>query len=742
MNVHNNANGTGMSGLDESAQKPKGADPEAFAVSASSSLSELRPLVLKHGNAFGVFDTKGDALAFPGSTEGLYYLDTRHLSHFSIAMNGRRPMVLSSTLRDDNATLTCDLANPDILDGDGRVAVEHDLMHIRRTRFLWKAGCFERLCIRNFDDRPLSLRLGIIFAADFADLFEVRGMVRAERGKMHEPEVRSGQAVLSYTGLDDRRRFTTLRFDPPPDSLSGSQATFEIALGPKETRSIFVEIDCRQDETPLRPVRAYFTSLRDARRELHAKASRAASITSSNDVFNEAARRAIADLYMLITELPEGPYPYAGIPWYSTVFGRDGLITAMMMLWLDPRVARGVLGHLAANQATEVDPAADAEPGKILHEARHGEMADLGEVPFRRYYGSVDSTPLFVMLAGEYLDRTDDVETCRKLWPNIEAALGWIETYGDRDGDGLVEYGRQTVQGLANQGWKDSHDAIFHADGALAKGPIALAEVQAYVYAAWRSAERISRRLGEPDRAAKYADKADRLRERFDALFFDAGLGTYVLALDGDKKPCRVHASNAGHALFAGIALPERADAVTRALMSSSSFCGWGIRTVASGEARYNPMSYHNGSVWPHDNSLIAAGFARYGRRAEAARVFESLFSASTYVDLRRLPELFCGFARQRSRGPTFYPVACSPQAWAAAAPLHLLQSCLGLTFEAQANRIVFREPMLPAFLDAVTLRGLSLPAGKVDVAVRRANRGFVVDVLDRPATIEVLTIN
>jgi glycogen debranching enzyme len=521
MNIHKKTGKTSKPAPAEMAEK-KANDHEAFAVSASSSLSELRPLVLKHGDSFGVFDTKGDALASSGGTQGLYYCDTRHLSHFSITMNGRRPMVLSSTLRDDNATLTCDLTNPDMFDDEGRVAVEHDLIHIRRTRFLWKAGGFERLCIRNFDDRPRSLRLGIIFAADFADLFEVRGMVRPKRGKLHEPEVREGQAMLSYTGLDDRRRSTTLRFDPAPDELSGNQASFDVALGPKETRSIFVEIDCRQGDSPLRPVRAYFTSLRDARRELHAKSSRAASIASSNDVFNEAARRTIADLYMLMTELPEGPYPYAGIPWYSTVFGRDGLITAMMMLWLDPRIARGVLGHLAATQATEVDPAADAEPGKILHEARHGEMADLGEVPFRRYYGSVDSTPLFVMLAGQYLDRTDDVETCRRLWPSIEAALGWIETYGDRDGDGFVEYGRRTVQGLANQGWKDSHDAIFHADGALAKGPIALAEVQAYVFAAWRAAERITRRLGQADKATQYGAKADKLRERFDALFFDA----------------------------------------------------------------------------------------------------------------------------------------------------------------------------------------------------------------------------
>ena len=435
-------------------------DSNAFAVSASSSLSELKPLVLKHGNAFGVFDSKGDAVSAPGGTEGVYYCDTRHLSHFVITLNDRRPIVLSSTLRDDNTTLTCDLANPSL--ADGKALVEHDLIHIRRTRFLWKASCFERLRVRNFDLEAHSLRLAIGFAADFADLFEVRGMVRERRGEVHEPEIGDGQVTLSYTGLDDRRRSTTLRFDPAPGALTVDQAVFSLHLAPRETRSIFVEIDCRHGASAVQPVRAYFTSLRDARRELRAKSSRAVSIVSSNDTFNEAARRAIADLYMLTTEAPEGLYPYAGIPWFSTVFGRDGLITAMMMLWADPAVARGVLGHLAATQATEIDPSADAEPGKILHEARQGEMADLGEVPFRRYYGSVDSTPLFVMLAGEYLDRTDDIETCRRLWPNIEAALSWIETYGDRDGDGLVEYGRRTVQGLANQGWKDSHDAIFH----------------------------------------------------------------------------------------------------------------------------------------------------------------------------------------------------------------------------------------------------------------------------------------
>jgi glycogen debranching enzyme len=396
--------------------------------------------------------------------------------------------------------------------------------------------------------------------------------------------------------------------------------------------------------------------------------------------------------------------------------------------------------HLAANQATTFDPASDAEPGKILHEVRCGEMAELREVPFRRYYGSIDSTPLFIILAGAYLERTRDVATLERLGPNIEAALSWLDNYGDRDGDGFVEYDRRSNEGLANQGWKDSRDSVFHADGALAKGPIALVEVQAYAFGAWRAAAAIARALGHPERAGAFDERAEALRVAFDAAFFDPALGTYVLALDGEKRPCRVRASNAGHALLTGLALPERAEAVVNTLMGPASFCGWGVRTVAATEARYNPMSYHNGSVWPHDNALIAAGFARYGFKREAARVFEGIFAASTYIDLRRLPELFCGFVRRRTLGPTFYPVACMPQAWAAAAPLFMLQSCLGLGFDLNQSHITFEGPVLPDFVGEVTLLNLDLDGATVDVALRRSRLQVVVDVLDRRGSVRVVT--
>jgi glycogen debranching enzyme len=712
--------------------------PEApFYIPATGPATRPRR-TLKHDDTFVVVDSHGDIGASAGGTDGLFHSDTRFLSHLELLLNGMQPLLLGSNVRDDNTSLTVDLTNPDVY-FENHLALPKDTLHIVRTLFLWRGTAYHRLAIRNHGDRPVEFRLALLFDSDFADVFEVRGLRRGQRGSITRSVITGSRARLVYEGLDARTRQTQFDFDPAPHELTATAASYLIELAPGEAKPIFFTVGCG-DPTPPEPA-PFFRGLRAVHRDLRAASSNAATVATSHEVFNEIVRRSMADLCMLMTKTPHGLYPYAGIPWYSTTFGRDGLITALQMLWFEPRVAEGVLRRLAAYQAKSDDPLSDAQPGKILHEMRGGEMAALREVPFGLYYGSVDSTPLFVMLAGLYAERTGDLETIRTLWPNIEAALGWIDGPGDLDGDGFVEYHRATEEGLANQGWKDSVDAIFHADGRLATGPIALAEVQGYVYAAKHLAARCARRLGREQQAERLAAEADALAERFDAAFWCPELGTYAMALDGDKEPCRVRTSNAGQVLFTGIARPERAAAVVDTLMRPQSFSGWGIRTVAKTEARYNPMSYHDGSVWPHDNALIALGLARYGLKRPLDRLFKGLCDAAAYMEMRRLPELFCGFQRARSRGPTLYPVACSPQAWASATPFTLLEASLGLEFDPEANEIRLRNPRLPAFLDEVLLRNLQLKQSSVDLKLRRHGSEVSLEVVRRRGQVQVSVV-
>ena len=701
--------------------------------------SSTRPRrTLKQGDCFAVLDSHADIGATPGGPDGIFFCDTRYLSHLEILLNGSQPLLLGSNVRDDNSILIVDLTNPDIF-LDQKLSQPKDVLHVVRTFFLLRGVAYQRLRMHNHGNVPFDVRLSVAFGSDFADLFEVRGLRRARRG-IANLDVGESKVTLNYQGLDGKRLRTTMLFDPVPEQLSGSTASYVFELQPNESRSVYVTVKCDPgvEENVALPFRRGLRAAFHA----HQTASRGmATITSSNQIFNEVMCRSMADLAMLTTDTAQGPYPYGGIPWYSTTFGRDGIITALQMLWCDSRIAKGVLRRLAAFQATAFDPRSDAEPGKVPHEMRGGEMAALREVPFGLYYGSVDATPLFVMLAGLYAEHTGDIETLRELWPNVEAALGWIDGSGDLDCDGFVEYRRADEKGLVNQGWKDSHDAIFHADGSLAQGPIALCEVQGYVYLAKRLAARAARRLGMQARGHALDAQATKLAEQFEAAFWCADIGTYALALDGEKRPCRVRTSNAGQVLFSGIAAPERADAVMRDLMRPSFFSGWGIRTVARDEPRYNPMSYHNGSVWPHDNSLIAAGFARYGHKDAIDRVFKGLFDAAAYMDLRRLPELYCGFQRGRERGPTLYPVACSPQAWAAGTPLLLLQSSLGLEFNPAQNEILLRKPRLPPFLEEVTLRNLRLGRSVLDLMVRRHGSDVSLQVLRNEGQIMVAAV-
>jgi glycogen debranching enzyme len=712
--------------------------PEApFYIPATGPATRPRR-ALKHDDTFAVFDSYGDMGASAGGSDGLFHCDTRFLSHLELLLNGAQPLLLGSNLRDDNTLLTVDLTNPDIY-LDGHLVLPKDTLHVVRTIFLWRDTAYQRLGIQNHGDLPVDLRLTMLFDSDFADLFEVRGLRRERRGAVSRRTLRPAGAVLGYEGLDAQLRQTVLHFDPPPSDMTATTASYRIGLAPKEVTRICFTVGCGTPKPP-EPV-PLLRGLHAVHRNRLAVSHNAATVETSNDLFNEVLCRSMSDLYMLMTSTPQGRYPYAGIPWYSTTFGRDGLITALQMLWIDPRVAQGVLRRLAALQAKTDDPASDAQPGKILHEMREGEMATLREVPFGLYYGSVDSTPLFVMLAGLYAERTGDDATVVELWPAIEAALAWIDGPGDADGDGFVEYYRATEQGLANQGWKDSQDAIFHADGRLAQGPIALAEVQGYVYCAKVLAARCAERMGRDDQACRLQAEAEVLAERFDAAFWCPELGTYALALDGDKAPCRVRSSNAGQVLFTGIAKPERAVEVGHGLLKPQFFSGWGIRTIANTEARYNPMSYHNGSIWPHDNALIALGLARYGLNRLVERVFKGLFDAANYMEMRRLPELFCGFQRSRGRGPTHYPVACSPQAWASATPFTLIEASLRLEFDPVANEIRLRNPRLPPFLDEVVLRNLQLKQSSVDLKVRRHANDVSVEILERRGQVKIAVV-
>lgn len=696
--------------------------------------------VLKHGDTFGVFDRFGDIQSSGLGEQGIYHEGTRYLSKFTLTLGRHRPFLLNSTVQEDNFLLTVNLTNPDFY-REGSLVLPRGTLHIARSRFLWKGTCFERLNVSNFGSEKVILLIQLHFEADFADIFEVRGMERKRRGTMLASKVEPDSAVISYKGLDDVIRSTRLDAFPRPQQFAETELRWQAPLEPKQDATFDIRISCETAGAEASRLNFEQAAERSAH-YLRSVKFEDCEIVSSNEQFNKWLARSGADLYMMISETSKGAYPYAGVPWFNTVFGRDGIITALEYLWVNPSVARGVLSYLASTQAGQELDEMDAQPGKILHETRKGEMAALQEIPFGRYYGSVDATPLFVFLAGAYYERTGDISFAASIWPKVEAALGWLDRFGDADGDGFVEYQRKTPKGLINQGWKDSSDSVFHADGRLAEGPIALCEVQAYVYAAKLGAASLCEALGDAKKELVLREEAARLRERFDAVFWCEDLGGYALALDGRKELCRVRTSNAGHCLWTGIAASERAGLLIETLMSPQFFSGWGIRTVSASERRYNPMSYHNGSVWPHDNALITAGMARYGLNESTLRVLEALLEATRFTDLQRLPELFCGFTRRAGEGPTLYPVACSPQAWASASVFLLLQSCLGLSIDCPGKRLTFSRPALPRALREVKLSNLRIGESTLDLTVHRYDDGNVgINVTRRTGDIRVVVI-
>jgi glycogen debranching enzyme len=702
-----------------------------------SPLIDIQTRVLMRGDLFGVFDRCGDLRPLDSGGHGLFYDESRHLSKSVLRLASGPLVLLSSAVTQDNARLIIDLTNPDLDLPDGRTLSRRSV-HLQRTKFLRENLCEEEIRVWNYGLVSVSLELILELEADFADIFEIRGYPRASPRQLLSAEANDSSLTFSYRGLDKVLRKTIIASNLRPVQVAASDMRFLVELGPQEEKVFTVTVSCLADPEQRSAINTgHSRKMRSGEPE-----NGGCEIQTSNEHFNDWINRSKADLEMMITPTAEGLYPYAGVPWFSTVFGRDGIITALEYLWIDPEVAKGVLRYLASAQATEQKPAQDAEPGKILHETRKSELARIGEVPFGRYYGSADSTPLFVYLAAAYFERTGDQELIRTIWPNIELALHWIDRFGDRDGDGFVEYRRRSQNGLIHQGWKDSSDSVFHADGQPAEGPIAICELQAYVYAAKRGAASLAKTLGHTEKAGILQKEAESLRQRFEEAFWCDAISFYVLALDKDKRPCRVRSSNAGHCLFTGIAQPERARKVISALSEESFFSGWGVRTIASSEKRFNPMSYHNGSVWPHDNALIGFGCAQTPQKDLAGQILSGLFEASIYLDLHRMPELFCGFKRHAGAGPTLYPTACSPQAWAAGAVFLLLQACLGLTVRASEATIYFFYPRLPESLQQVSIRGLRVGQSSIDLEIHRSKDGVTVNPAEGAGGLKVVTFN
>ena len=703
--------------------------------------------VLKHLDIFLVSDAFGDILPDRRGL-GLYDGDTRILSHSALRIAGERPVVLHSdpggswrgVVQATNPEFRKDPG--DKMGGDERIL--RQTISVGRERTIAEAYR-ERLDVQNHGPITFDLDVELELDADFADIFEVRGYARKARGELLPIEATAtGGLVFGYLGLDGVTARTHVDFDPTPTLHLGDEehggsvmARWSSPLRPGERRQIAWTVHASRE-----PVQSVAVLDPDALDPAGAHAnwlSKNAVIETDHELINQVVRRSLDDLCLLESTDPLGDrFIAAGVPWFSTLFGRDSLITSLQTISFAPRLAVQTLDILAKRQAAVVDPWRDAEPGKILHELRTGEMSRTGELPFAPYYGSVDSTPLWLVLLGETHDWTGDDALVDRLWPNAMAALDWIDQWGDRDGDGFVEYERRSETGLRNQGWKDSGDAIRWLDGTLAETPIALAEVQGYVFDAKRRIARLARGRGDHDLAARLESEAADLQHRF-AEQFRLPDGTIAMALDGAKRAVDTVGSNAGHALWSGIVLADHAEAAAAALGSSAMVSGWGLRTFAAGQPGYNPIGYHTGTVWPHDTAIAAAGLRRYGLDEAADTLSSGILAAAQHFPAFRLPELFCGFDRASTGSPIAYPVACSPQAWAAGSALMLIRTMLGLHADAPNNRLTLDRPILPAGLTKVVVRGIRVGDASCELLLHRWRGLTSAEVLRKDAGLEIV---
>ncbi|WP_349409633.1 amylo-alpha-1,6-glucosidase [Pseudalkalibacillus sp. SCS-8] len=694
--------------------------------------------VIKENDLFLLTNESGNIPTDHPYGLGLYTKDTRFLSQYSMKINGMDPILLSSDAN-ENYVSTLLLTNPHI-ENDGEVELWRESIEIMRKRFIFDGVLYENIVVKNYNPQTVTFQLSLHMDADFKDMFIVRGFQHGEVGSISEYMADDHSLSIAYEGADSIKRKTKVMWDKKPSKVhQAGDIHFDFTLSHSESESIQLTvcpITGNENVQPINPEQA-LSQLESSYQSWDESTTK---VTTDNSELQNLLDRSLKDLRVLLNDIGYGSFPVAGLPWFGVPFGRDSLITALQMLPYEPKVAKGTLKTMAAFQGENHDQWRDEQPGKIMHELRKGELANTNQVPFTPYYGSIDSTPLFLVLLADYVKWTKDIDTFKELLPNVKAALTWIDEYGDRDGDGFVEYHQESSKGIANQGWKDSADSVVHRDGTFAQSPIALAEVQGYVYQAKTEIARLFRYQNDEETANRLEKEAALLKENFNRAFWMEDVQFFAIALDKDKKQVGTITSNPGHLLLTGILDTDKAHLVSEKLVSPSMFSGYGIRTMGEGEAAYNPMSYHDGSVWPHDNSLVILGMSKTKNIDPFNKVIEGLMDASRSFEYHRLPELFCGYDNGRGK-PIKYPVACSPQAWAAGTPLTFIQSMLGLFPDSLSGHISLNVA-LPDSLNSILIEDLSIAGGVLSLRAEKAEGKNNVHILQNTTGLEIIINN
>jgi len=704
--------------------------PEPRVAYQNAETRKVNNLTLINGKTFLSTTFTGDIMP-PGAPDaGFFHEDTRFLSRLELRVGGYRTVVLSSSTEQTFATqIELTTGRSGLRDS---YEIPENTLHIRREQLLSSNVLYDYLTFENFNFKELELAIELAYEADFMDVFQVRGMARQQLGHYYKPLAGRDSILFYYRGLDGIARKTLVHLSPEPERIDGTTAIWTLKLPPFQRFQIQTAITPALEAVHSFPTNDDFSHSLRMRRERFAEwESHSSHFKSSNSIFDQMIATSVGDFHAL--QIPEGRNHViaAGIPWFATMFGRDSIIAAYQSLLLNPQLAGETLRVLAQYQGKERNEWRDEEPGKILHEYREGEMTRANEMPFGPYYGSVDATPLWLILLSETFNWTADENLVREMLPHAHRALEWINTCGDLDGDGFVEFLCRSPRGLANQGWKDSWDANMHVDGKLAETPIALCEVQGYVYEAKYRMASIMRTFGENRIADKLKRDVADLARRFDRTFWMPQRGFYAMALDGRKQQVQVISSNPGHLLFTRMIPQDRARAVTQRLVQPDMFSGWGCRTISQDERVFNPLSYHRGSVWPHDNSIAAHGMALYEFRDAPLKIFDGLAQAALKFRNYRLPELFCGVQRREFDEPVQYPVSCSPQAWASGALFLLLSSVLGIRPSAPRKELNIVNPVLPDWLDYLQIRNLRVGRSRVGLDFTRQGHRTFCNVVD-----------